>query len=136
MYRVVLKLDYVPERLIPAVFNIADLVVLPYLEIDHSGVLMAAMAAGKPVLCTPVGAFPEVVQPEFGFLASGTSAKMLADTLHQAVGKRSHWAAMGDAAKRTAEVHYAWRKIASQTGAFYRRILPEAEKGDPTQVEN
>lgn len=122
--RVVLKLEYVPERLIPAVFNVADLVALPYIEIDHSGVLMAAIAAGKPVLCTSVGVFPEVVQPAFGFLSSGTSANMLADALRHAVGKREVWSKMGDAAKEAAEVHYAWGAIARQTIEFYRRIIP------------
>ena len=38
----------------------ADLVVLPYREIDQSGVLFTALAFGKPLLLTSVGGFPEV----------------------------------------------------------------------------
>ena len=128
--RVILRLDYVSERMIPAVFNIADLIVLPYLEIDHSGVLMAAMAAGKPVLCTSVGAFPEVVRPEFGFLAPEPPADTLADTLRLAIGERGQWGAMGQKAKKAAEVHFAWSGIAQQTVAFYRRVNPDTTDGE------
>lgn len=124
--RVVLKLDYVPERLIPAVFKVAELIALPYLEIDQSGVLMAAIAAGKPVLGTPVGALPEVVHPDIGFLSSGTAPEMLAAALRGAFEKRKLWRRMGDAASRMAEMHYSWSAIANQTLEFYRRLGSEA----------
>ena len=41
-------------------FRRADLVVLPYREIDQSGVLFTALAFGKPLLLSDVGGFPEV----------------------------------------------------------------------------
>ena len=41
----------------------ADLVVLPYREIDQSGVLFTALAFGAPLLLTAVGGFPEVAAP-------------------------------------------------------------------------
>ena len=121
--RVVLKLGYVPEEHISAVYSIAGLVVLPYLDIDQSGVLMAAMAAGKAVLCTPVGAFTEVVSPEFGFLAAGCTVDQLSDALRRAIDKRGRWLQMGAMAKKTAEDRYAWDDIAGLTLAFYRRLM-------------
>ena len=44
-------------------FRAADLVVLPYREIDQSGVLFTALAFGKPMLLTSVGGFPEIARP-------------------------------------------------------------------------
>ena len=41
-------------------FRRADLVVLPYREIDQSGVLATALAFGVPLRLTAVGGFPEV----------------------------------------------------------------------------
>ena len=43
-----------------ACFARADLVVLPYREIDQSGVLFTALAFGKPLLLSDVGGFPEL----------------------------------------------------------------------------
>ena len=43
-------------------FARADLVVLPYREIDQSGVLFTALAFGKPLLLSDVGGFPEIAR--------------------------------------------------------------------------
>ena len=51
---------FVPDAELPAFFDRADLVVLPYREIDQSGVLFTALAFGKPLVLTAVGGFPEV----------------------------------------------------------------------------
>ncbi len=51
---------FVADDEIPAFFGRADLVVLPYREIDQSGVLFTALAFGKPLLLSAVGGFPEV----------------------------------------------------------------------------
>ena len=51
---------FVGDAELPAYFARADLVVLPYREIDQSGVLFTALAFGKPLLLSDVGGFPEV----------------------------------------------------------------------------
>ena len=51
---------FVGDSELPAYFQRADLVVLPYREIDQSGVLFTALAFGKPMLLSDVGGFPEV----------------------------------------------------------------------------
>jgi glycosyltransferase involved in cell wall biosynthesis len=56
-----------------------DLLLIPFRGTrgpsDYPMVLLEAMAVGVPVVCTPVGAMPEVVIPgENGFLATGVSA--------------------------------------------------------------
>ena len=45
---------------VAGLFARADLVVLPYREIDQSGVLFTALAFGKPLLVSDVGGFPEL----------------------------------------------------------------------------
>jgi len=120
--RVVFRFGYVPEEHIPHVFAVTDLSLLPYRDIDQSGILMAALAAGTPVLCTPVGAFPEVLTNDFGFLAESVSVGGLATALSHALGRRSEWSGMGSEAKRVAEEKYGWDAIAKQTLDFYERI--------------
>ena len=46
---------FVTDSELPAYFQRADLVVLPYREIDQSGVLFTALAFGKPLLLSDVG---------------------------------------------------------------------------------
>ena len=53
-------LRFVSDAELAGAFRAADLVVLPYREIDQSGVLFTAMAFGKPLLLTRVGGFPEI----------------------------------------------------------------------------
>ena len=115
-------LRYVPEDEIPHIFSITDISLLPYRNIDQSGILMAALAAGKPVLCTPVGAFPEIIQRDFGFLSDAVSVDAIACSLTQAIEQRSQWADMGKAAKKVAMAEYGWDSIAAKTLEFYNKV--------------
>ncbi len=51
---------FVSGREIPAVMQRASLVVLPYREIDQSGVAFTALGLGVPLLLSDVGGFPEI----------------------------------------------------------------------------
>ena len=51
---------FVEDAEIPAIFRRADLVVLPYRDAEHSGVLYTALAFGKPMVVSAVGGFPEL----------------------------------------------------------------------------
>ncbi|MGD0981180.1 MAG: glycosyltransferase family 4 protein, partial [Solirubrobacteraceae bacterium] len=51
---------YVSDLELAACFRRADLVVLPYREIEQSGVLATALAFAKPILASDVGGFREV----------------------------------------------------------------------------
>ncbi len=51
---------FIGDDELPAYFERADLVVLPYLQADQSGVLFTALAFGKPLLLSDVGGFPEM----------------------------------------------------------------------------
>ncbi len=115
-------LRYVPEDEIPHIFSITDVSLLPYRNIDQSGILMAALAAGKPILCTPVGAFPEIIKESFGFLSDAVSVDAIASSLTQAIEQRSQWDDMGRAAKKVAMAEYGWDSIAGKTLKFYDRV--------------
>ena len=124
--KVILKLEYIPDNHIPAVFKVADLVVLPYIKIDQSGILMAALGAGRPVVCTPVGAFNETVHPGIGFLADGTSNDDVKNALIEAIRKRKDWKEMGNRAQKEALSDYSWNSIAKETQDFYQKICSGA----------
>jgi glycosyltransferase involved in cell wall biosynthesis len=51
---------FVADAEIPALFRRADVVVLPYRDAEHSGVVYTALAFGKPLVLSDVGGFAEV----------------------------------------------------------------------------
>jgi glycosyltransferase involved in cell wall biosynthesis len=53
---------FVEDAEIPAIFRRADLLALPYLDAEHSGVLYTGLAFGKPMVLSAVGGFPEVAE--------------------------------------------------------------------------
>ena len=53
---------FVPDPEIPAFMRRADLVVLPYRNIEQSGVLYTALAFGRPLVLSSVGGFPEIAE--------------------------------------------------------------------------
>jgi glycosyltransferase involved in cell wall biosynthesis len=120
--KVIFKFEYLPEKHIPALFKLADLIVLPYQKIDQSGVLMSALAAGVPALCTPVGSFPETINSTIGFMAKDTSKEALKYALTDAIKRRDDWIKMGINARSEAEKKYSWSYIAEKTYRFYHQV--------------
>ena len=53
---------FIADAEIPAFMRRADLVVLPYRNIEQSGVLYTALAFGRPLVLSAVGGFPEVAE--------------------------------------------------------------------------
>ncbi len=51
---------FVEDAEVPAIFRRADVVVLPYRDAEHSGVLYTGLAFAKPLVLSAVGGFPEV----------------------------------------------------------------------------
>ena len=74
---------FIADAELPAYFRRADLVVLPYREIDQSGVLFTALAFGKPLLLSDVGGFPEVAATGAARLFPAGDAGALRDALRE-----------------------------------------------------
>ncbi len=106
-----------------ALFRRADLVVLPYREIDQSGVLFTALAFGKPLLLSAVGGFPEIAEAGAAeFVAPGDRA-----ALHLALrrllddpGRRE---ALAAAARTAAATTYSWERAAADHLALYEDLV-------------
>lgn len=73
---------WIAEPEIPGILAEADILVAPYLEASQSGVIAAALAAGLPVVATPVGGLVEQVSSgETGMIASAVTAESLAEAI-------------------------------------------------------
>ncbi len=96
---------FVPDPELAAYLRRADLVALPYRNIDQSGVLSSALAFGKPIVMSAVGGFAEVaedhgaarlVPPEDPAALAGAINELLADgTARAALAEAAGRAAAG-----------------------------------------
>jgi len=121
--RVRLVTRFVDEAEIPAIFRRADLVVLPYLDTEHSGVLYTALAFGKPLLLSAVGGFPEVAATGAARLVPPGDTGALAAALGEVLGDEAARAELAAAATRAAAGPYSWDEAARKHMELYRDLL-------------
>jgi glycosyltransferase involved in cell wall biosynthesis len=115
---------FIPDPEIPAYFRRADLVVLPYLETEQSGVLYTALAFGKPTVLTAVGGFPEVAERhDAARLVPSANPDALAEAIQELVSDRSQREHLAAAASAAAAGPYSWNAIGERTLALYRELL-------------
>jgi glycosyltransferase involved in cell wall biosynthesis len=114
---------FVEDAEIPAIMRRADLVALPYRDAEHSGVLYAALAFGKPLVLSAVGGFPEVAQQGAARLVPPEDPQALAATLNELLGDDAARAKLSAAATRAATGPYSWDTAATATLALYRELL-------------
>jgi glycosyltransferase involved in cell wall biosynthesis len=114
---------FVSESEAAALFRRADLVVLPYREIEGSGVLATALAFSCPLLLTDVGSFPEVAATGAAELVPAGDAEALHDALRALVGDPRRRAELAAAARAAAAGPYAWGPIAERHLELYGRLV-------------
>jgi glycosyltransferase involved in cell wall biosynthesis len=114
---------FVEEAEIPAIFRRADVVALPYLDAEHSGVLYTGLAFGKPLVLSAVGGFPEVAASGAARLVPPGDASALAAVLAELCADESARAELGAAAARAAAGPYSWDESARLTLGLYRELI-------------
>ena len=114
---------FVEDAEVPAIFRRADVVVLPYRDAEHSGVLYTALAFGKPLVLSAVGGFPEVAEQGAARLVPPEDPPALAATLAELVRDDAARAELGRAAAKAASGPYSWDEAARRTLALYGELL-------------
>lgn len=110
---------FVSDAEAAALFRRADLAVLPYREIDQSGVLFTALAFGTPLLLSDAGGFGEVTAAEH--VPAGDAAALRA-ALGSLLADPARRAGLGAAGARAATQEYGWDAIAARTLALYESL--------------
>lgn len=116
---------FVDEQELPGYFARADLVVLPYREIDQSGVLFTALGFGRPLLTSDVGGFPEVAESGAARTFPAGDAAALHRALAELLGDRAKLAEMSTRATAAAAGEYSWQLAAGRTLELYDSLLRE-----------
>jgi glycosyltransferase involved in cell wall biosynthesis len=113
---------FIGDGELPAYFRAASLLVLPYREIDQSGVLFTALAFGKPLLLTDVGGFSEVAARGAARLVAPGDAAGLHEALVSLLADPQALAAMALQASAAGAGEYSWSSIGQRTLALYERL--------------
>jgi len=114
---------FVEDAEIPAIFRRADVVVLPYRDAEHSGVLYTGLAFGKPLVLSAVGGFPELEPTGAARVVPPEDPTALAGALRELTAADAARAEMAAAAREAAAGPYSWDEAARQTLALYRELL-------------
>ncbi len=117
-------LGYVEEERLPLMYQAADLSIVPTVALEGFGlVVVESLAAGTPVLVTPIGGLPEVVRGLAAELVlPDASVGAIADGLIAALTGRMRLPSPA-ACSQFARDHYAWPEIAGQIGHAYQDVL-------------
>ena len=117
-------LGYLPDDDLPLAYRAANLSVVPTVAFEGFGLItVESLAAGTPVLVTPVGGLPEVVRdlaPELVFDQSDKEA--IADRL-TGVLRGNVELPDASACRCYAARRFDWRTIAAQTRDVYEEVL-------------
>jgi glycosyltransferase involved in cell wall biosynthesis len=125
---------FIADPEIPAYFRRADVVVLPYREVEQSGVLYTGLAFAKPMVMSAVGGFPEVVERHgAGRLVAPGDPAALAGALDELVSDAGARERLASAARAAADGPYSWDAIGARTVDLYSELLgrPSAMPGTP-----
>jgi glycosyltransferase involved in cell wall biosynthesis len=121
---------FVEDAEIPAIFRRADILALPYLDAEHSGVLYTGLAFGKPIVVSAVGGFPEVADSGAARLVPPGDTGALATTLRELIDGEAAREEMAAAARAAAAGPYSWDEAARLTLALYEELLAGAPRAE------
>lgn len=111
-------------------FRAADVLVFPYRQIEASGVLMTAIAVGKPVIATRMGAAAELFDDgKGGFLVPVDEPAPLARAMEAFVASPEHLAACASHVLRLRDSIPSWASIGRLTTAVYERARMDWRAG-------
>lgn len=109
---------------VPALMDLADLVVLSSRTEGLGLVLLEAMGARRPVVATRVGGVPEiVVDGVTGLLVEAGAPDLLADAMLKVLGDPSLSARMGQAGRERVENEFTVARMAAKMSAVYEELL-------------
>lgn len=117
-------LGFVPDADLPLAYRAADVSIVPTEALEGFGLItIESLAAGTPVLVTPVGGLPEAVRGlSDALVLAGSDRDSITEGLTDALlGSRPLPDA--EACRAFAREHYGWGQVARRTRAVYHEVL-------------
>ena len=117
-------LGFVPEDQLCRVYRAADFSVIPTVALEGFGLsVIESLAAGTPVLGTPVGGIPEILRPlSEDLVLNGSTTEQLAQGILEALSGQRKLPGSQEC-KAYVQEHYAWPVVARQIKYIYQSAL-------------
>ena len=114
----------VTDHALPLLYKAADFSIVPTIKYEGFGlILVESLAAGTPVLGTPVGAIPEVLSPlSSSLVLESSEPRHLAEGIREVLTGRRVLPTM-KTCERYAAANYAWPTIVSRINSVYQSVL-------------
>ncbi len=114
---------FVSDGELLALMRRASFVVLPYREIEQSGVAFTALGAGAPLLLSDVGGFPELARTGAARTFPAGDALALRGAIAELLSSPAALVQLAARGGIAAGRDYSWARIAEQTLALYGELL-------------
>lgn len=114
---------FIPIEKVAAYFTAADFVILPYKDIDHSGIVHMAYSFETPIIATNVGDFSETIEEgKSGYLVEKNNPGALADAIIKAFKNPEIKLNMQNYIKELNKSKYSWEESARKTSEIYNTL--------------
>ncbi len=115
-------LGFLPDEQLPVAYQAADITVMPSQSFEGFGLaIVESLACGTPVLSTPVGGMPEILEPfSPQLITSSPTAEAIAEKLEQVLLKKLPVPSTEDC-RQYAVANFDWQKIAESV----RKVILE-----------
>lgn len=119
-------LGYVPDEQLPTAYRAANFSVVPTVSFEGFGlIIIESLLAGTPVLGTPVGGIPEILQPFCAdLLFEDASVDKLAEGLIEVLSQKRQLPS-SEACQAYVANNFSWSVIAPQIKSVYERAIAD-----------
>ncbi|MGD1875650.1 MAG: glycosyltransferase family 4 protein [Mastigocoleus sp.] len=108
-------LGFIPDEDLPIAYQAADVSIMPSQSFEGFGLaIVESLACGTPVICTPVGGMPEILEsfsPDL--ITTSTETQAIADKLEQVLLSKLDLPSRSDC-NQYAVKNFNWQKISRQ----------------------
>jgi glycosyltransferase involved in cell wall biosynthesis len=117
-------LGFVSDQDLAIAYRAAELSIVPTVSLEGFGlIVIESLAAGTPVLVTPIGGLPQILQPFApDLILEGSTTEQLAQGLIEALSG-SRQMPTAETCQAYVKQNYDWQAIAHQIKSVYEQVL-------------
>ena len=117
-------LGFVPDQDLAIAYRAAELSIVPTISLEGFGlIVIESLAAGTPVLGTPIGGIPEILQPFAADLVlEGSAVEQLARGINEALSGDRQMPSTA-ACQAYVQQNYDWQVVAAKMKSVYNQII-------------
>jgi len=120
-------MGFIPDGELPKLYNACNVFVLPSLYCESfGGVLLEAMASGRPIVASRTGGIPEIIENNItGILIERGNKESLANAILKILSDQDLAEQLGNNGRKIAEAKYSWSLVAEEIEGVYKKLVED-----------